>query len=84
MYQQIENQIQKNIKEQPHTTTCTITHIYPDDQHADITTSKYGSITYVELLAPSKEGNNGILIFLNNNFDERVVIPNIFNMEETS
>lgn len=82
MYQQLETQIKNKIAEQPHPTPCTITHIYPDDQHADITTQKYGLIKYVQLLAPCTQNNNGILIFLNNTFDERVVIPNIFQTTE--
>lgn len=85
MYQQMETQIQNKIKEQPHPTPCTITHTYPDKQHADIKTIKYGIIKYVPLLAQCKQGDTGILIFLNNNFDEKVVMPSISQlMEETS
>ena len=86
IYEQIETQIKNNIAEQPHPTTCTITKIYSNDQHADIHTKRYGDITYVPLLAPCQTGDTGILIFLDNNFNERVVIPQIglINPEEES
>lgn len=73
MYQQIETQITNKIKEQPHPTPCTITHIYTDGK-VDINTQKYGEIKYLDTITEHNIGDTTVLLFLNNDINERIVI----------
>ena len=73
MYQAIENQIQANIRNQPHPVRCEITHVY-DDGRVDITTTKYGEIKYVESITKHNIGDKSVLLFLNNDINDRIVI----------
>ena len=71
---QIQIQIDDTINKQPYPTRCTITKIYPDNKHADIETST-GTIEYVETISNNLTvGNTGILIYLNNTFDDYIVL----------
>ncbi|WP_296885161.1 hypothetical protein [uncultured Methanobrevibacter sp.] len=73
MYQQIETQIKNKIKEQPHPTPCTITHTY-NDGRVDITTTRYGELKYIETITEHSIGDKTVLLFLNNDINERIVI----------
>ena len=73
MYQAIENQIQANIRNQPHPIACTITHVY-DDGNVDIKTEKYGLLKYLETIIPHAVGDKSVLLFLDNDLNSRIVI----------
>ena len=74
---QVQDQIQLNLTNQPHPTTCTITKIY-DDGYCDVKTDEYGVLQYNQTYGYGYNvGDNAILIFLNNNYSERIVITNI-------
>jgi len=72
----IQNQIQWNLNHNiPHPTTCTITKIYNDNNHVDIKTQLYGELTYIQTHGKTPTINaEAILIFLNNNYEEKRVI----------
>lgn len=58
----------------PHPIRCTIKKIYEDNFHVDITTET-GVLKYVETIGDHLEiGNIGVLVFLNNSFDDYIVI----------
>ena len=73
MYQAIENQIQANIRNQPHPIRCEITHVY-DDGRVDVETEKYGLLKYLETIIPHAVGDTSVLLFLDNNINKRIVI----------
>ena len=66
----------------PYPTTATITKVY-DDGHADCKTKMYGDLIYVKTIAPCNTGAEAILIFLNNGYDDKVLIPNIHDIINT-
>lgn len=72
----INNQVQWNLEYTvPHPTECVITKVYSDNIHVDINTQVYGQITYVKTNGhPPVVDAEGVLIFLNNNYNERRVI----------
>lgn len=69
----IQTQIQNTINEQPAPTHCEIIKTY-NDNHVDIKTEIYGNLKYIETIFPHEIGDKTILIFLNNNYDEKMVI----------
>ena len=71
---QIQIQIDDTLKKQPYPTRCTIKKVYSDNKHADIETST-GTLEYVETISNNLTvGNTGVLIYLNNTFDDYIVI----------
>ena len=52
-----------------------------DDNHADIESIVYGSISYVKVYGDYELGDKGILLFLNNDLSKPVAITGI-NMNE--
>ena len=70
------------IQKLPVPTTATITKVY-DDGHADAKTKIYGDLTYVKTIAPCNTGAEAILIFLNNSYDDKILIPNIHDIIQT-
>ena len=69
----IQTQIQNTINEQPAPTTCEITKTY-NDNHVDIKTETYGNLKYIESIISHEIGDKTILIFLNNNYNKKMVI----------
>ena len=74
MQEQIRIIIKDEIQQQPRNVKCTITHTYPDKKHADIHTTEYGDLQYIECIGTPTENNTGVLIFLNNSYDEKIII----------
>ena len=72
---EIQDQIQYTINNQPYPTTCTITRTYPDN-HADITTETYGELKYIPVYGDFTVGDTAILLFLNNNYNDKVIFTN--------
>ena len=71
---QIEVIFNDEILKLPHPVRCTIKKIYEDNFHVDITTES-GVLKYVETIGNNlKVGNPGVLIFLNNSFDDYIVL----------
>ena len=74
MDKQIQIQIDDTLKKHPYPTRCTIIKKYSDNIHADIETED-GTLEYVETISNNLTvGNTGILIFLDNTFDDYIVI----------
>ena len=73
IYKQLETMIKNKIAEQPSPIPCTITHIYTDGR-VDITTAKYGELKYLESIVEHGIGDKTIIIFLENDFNQRMVI----------
>ena len=73
IYQAIENQIQANIRNQPHPIRCKITHVY-EDGRVDVETEKYGLLKYLETIIPHAVGDKSVLLFLDNDFNNRIII----------
>ena len=69
---QIEIQFQNLISTLPHPTQATITKTY-EDGYVDITTS-YGELTHVQSITTHEIEDETILIFLNNDYNQRRVI----------
>ena len=74
MDEQIKLIVKDEIKKLPTNVECKIIHIYPDNIHADIDTVEYGQLKYVKCLNTPTIDQIGVLMFLNNSFDERIVI----------
>lgn len=71
---QIQIIFNDEIQKLPHPVKCTIKKIYEDNFHVDITTET-GVLKYVETIGNNLQvGNLGVLIFLNNNFDDYIVL----------
>ena len=68
----IQTQIESTITQQPHPTTATVTHVYPD-KYVDIETT-YGELKHIESITTHEIGDKTILIFLNNSFEDRIII----------
>ena len=75
---EITDIVSYEIKNIPFPTECTITKIY-EDNHADIESAVYGSLSYVELFGLSEIGDKGILLFLNNELSSPVVVTGVNN-----
>jgi len=61
-------------------TDCTFTKKYSDN-HADIESTVYGSISYVKVYGSFDLGDNGILLFLNNDFSNPIAIAGFDNSD---
>ena len=61
-------------------TDCTFTKKYGDG-HADIESTVYGSISYVKVYGSFDLGDNGILLFLNNDFSNPIAIGGFDNSD---
>ena len=70
------------IQKLPYPTQATITKVY-EDGHCDCKTKIYGDLTYVKTIAPCNTGAEAILIFLNNSYDDKILIPNIHDIIQT-
>ena len=68
----IQTQIESTITQQPHPTTATITHVYPD-KYVDIETT-YGELKHIPSITDHETGDKTVLIFLENDFTQRIVI----------
>ena len=68
----IQTQIQNTINTQPTPTKATITKIYTDG-HVDIETN-YGKLTYIQTIIDHELNDETILIFLDNDYNKRIVI----------
>ena len=72
---EIQDQIDDTIRKQPYPTEAKIIKTFPDN-YADIQTDDYGKITYVKIYGECELGTMGILFFLHNSFNYRVVLTN--------
>ena len=70
---EIQDQINHTINNQPYPTTAKITRVYPNN-YADIYTDDWGNLTYIKVYGECQLDTIGILFFLHNNYNERVVI----------
>ena len=69
----IQTQIENTINTQPHPTKAKVIKVY-DDGRVDIETTQYGTLRYVPTITTHQTGDKTILIYLNNNFNEFMVI----------
>ena len=72
---EIQDQIDYTIRNQPYPTEAKIIRTYPNN-YADIQTDDYGKISYVKVYGECELGTVGILFFLHNSYDYRVVMTN--------
>ena len=72
--QQIETIIQNQLNQTLTPVKATITHTYPDTKHVDINTEEYGVLKHVQTITTHETGDETVLIFLNNNQNEKMVI----------
>lgn len=70
---EIQDQINHTIDQQPYPTLAKIVKTYPDN-YADIQTDDFGKITYIKIYGECELETMGVLFFLHNNFQDRVVI----------
>ena len=68
----IQTQILNSLNTQPHPTRATIIKTY-EDGYVDIKTD-YGELRHVQSITTHENNDETVLIFLNNNYDERIVI----------
>lgn len=71
---QIETIITNKLNQTLTPVKATITHTYPDTKHVDINTSEYGGLKHVQTITDHTVGDETILIFLNNNPQDKMVI----------
>ena len=71
--QSIKTIINDELTKQPTPTKATITHLYSDG-YVDIQTDTYGELRHIQTITPHNLGDETILIFLNGNYEERIVI----------
>lgn len=69
----ISDLIESHINDQPAPILCTITHIY-ENNRVDIQTDTYGEIKYIETITEHNIGDKSVLLFMNNDINERIVI----------
>ena len=72
--QQIETIITNKLNQTLTPVKATITHTYPDTKHVDINTSEYGVLKHVQTITTHETGDETVLIFLNNNSQDKMVI----------
>ena len=70
---EIQDQINHTIQQQPYPTLARIIKTYPDN-YADVMTDDFGKITYIKVFGECELETMGVLFFLHNNFKDRVVI----------
>ena len=70
---EIEDIITSRLQELAYPTRCTIVKKY-DDGHTDINTDLWGKIEYVETIGNPAVDDTGVLIFLENDFNKKIVI----------
>ena len=67
--------INDTLKTQPYPTQCTITRTYTNEPNrVDINTPTYGRLSYIQTITEHEVGDETILIFLNNTYEEKIVI----------
>lgn len=69
----IESQIETLINEQPRPDKCEIIKVYGDG-YVDIKTETYGYLKHIQSITNHKINDISILIFLNNDYENRMVI----------
>jgi len=72
---EIQDQIDHTIRNQPYPTEAKIVRVYPNN-YADIQTDDYGKINYVKVYGECELETIGILFFLHNSFNYKVVLTN--------
>ena len=70
---EIQDQINHTIQQQPYPTLAKIVKTYPDN-YADIQTDDFGKIPYIKVFGECELETMGVLFFLHNNFKDRIVI----------
>ena len=70
---EIEDIINSKLQELAYPTRCTILKTYPDG-YTDINTELWGKIEYVETIGNPEPEDVGVLIFLENDYNKRIVI----------
>ena len=70
---EIQDQINHTIQQQPYPTLARIIKTYPDN-YADVMTDDFGKITYIKIYGECELETTGVLFFLHNSFKDRVVI----------
>ena len=70
---EIQDQIDHTIQQQPYPTLAKIVKTYPDN-YADIMTDDFGKIPYVRVFGECELDVMGVLFFLHNSFKNRVLI----------
>jgi len=71
--EQIEPIVNQIIKQKPAPLRCTITKVYEDNIHVDANTNQ-GIIKYAETIGNPVVGNIGIIIFLEQDFNDYLII----------
>ena len=67
--------INDTLKTQPYPTKAIITRVYTNEnKRVDINTIEYGRLQYIQTITEHEVGDETILIFLNNNHEEKIVI----------
>ena len=72
--EQIETIITNKLNQTLTPVKATITHTYPNTKHVDINTSEYGVLKHVQTITDHTIGDETILIFINNNPQDKMVI----------
>lgn len=70
----IQTQIDSTINSLPVPESVTLVKVYNDMKHGDIITDDEELLTYIPLIGGRTIGNNGVLIYIKNNYDNPVVI----------
>ena len=71
--QSIKTIIKDELTKQPTPTKATITHLYSDG-YVDIQTDTYGELRHIQTITPHNIGDETILIFIENDYNTRMVI----------
>ena len=69
----ITDLIKSHIQEQPTPTPCTITETH-NDGTVTIQTKQYGKLTHTPTITTHNIGDKSVLLFLNGNYNERIII----------
>ena len=71
----VKDIVQDELKTQPYPTKAIITRVYTNEnKRVDINTTEYGRLQYIQTITEHEVGDETILIFLNNNHEEKIVI----------
>lgn len=75
----IDQRINSSLAELAYPTQCKIIKVYEkehekDENFVDIESNKYGKLKYIKSVVSHEVGDTSVLIFLDNNFNNRMVI----------
>lgn len=71
---EIQKQINHTIQQQPSIELVTLIKVYEDNNYGDVRTVNDEIIEYVQLIGGRTTGKTGVLLYLNNDYEQPIAI----------